>query len=198
MQDNKEHLKIDLEFLDKKDSVRGKPITASGGSSPLNTNKYNWRKVLFISGIILFFGWAIFSDSGSSSPTSTSNSSYSQPATSGGTVRNGQYSCSRYDSDQADSLDPTESEQQVTLAQNLLQQRANELDRLKNEIDDSSVNDYSPQYVIDDYNEQVDTYNSKLTSYKRDASSMSSRIDQYNAQVERRNNYLIANCTRSY
>lgn len=191
-----DHLKFDTDFLDK--DTPQKTGTTNREKPLSEKSKYNWKKILIIGGVVLFFGWVIFSDSGSSSPTSTSNSSYTPPATNGNTVRNGQYSCSRYDSDQADSLDPTESEQQMTLAQNLLQQRANELDRLKGEIDNSYVNDSSPQYEIDNYNEKVDTYNSKLASYKRDASSMSSRIDQYNAQVERRNNYLIAHCTKSY
>lgn len=191
-----EHLDFNTDFLDK-DTL---PKTgAISHAKPLSEKiKYNWKKILIIGGVILFIGWIIFSDSGSSSSTSTSNSSYTPPATNGGTVRNGQYSCSRYDSDQADSLDPKESEQQMTLAQNLLEQMANELDRLKNEIDNSYVNDSSSQYEIDDYNEKIDTYNSKLNSYKRDASNMSSRIDQYNVQVERRNNYLIAHCTKSY
>jgi peptidoglycan hydrolase CwlO-like protein len=191
-----EHLDFNTDFLDKDTPLK---TGATSHAKPLSEKiKYNWKKILIIGGVILFIGWVIFSDSGSSSPASTSNSSYTSPSTSENTVRNGQYSCSRYDSDQADSLDPTESEQQMTLAQNLLQQRANELDRLKSEIDNSYVNDSSPQYEIDDYNEKVDTYNSKLTSYKRDASSMSVRIDQYNTQVERRNNYLIAHCTKSY
>lgn len=190
-----EHLDFNTDFLDKDTPKTG----ATGKAKPLSEKiKYNWKKILIIGGVVLFFGWAIFSDSGSSSPTSTSNSSYAPPVANGNTVKNGQYSCSKYNSDQADLLDPAESEQQMTLAQNLLQQRSDELDRLKNKIDSSYVNNSSSQYEIDNYNGEVDMYNSKLASYKRDASSMSSRIDQYNTQVEKRNNYLSTHCTKSY
>ena len=190
-----DHLKFDTDFLDK--DTPQKTGTTNREKPLSEKSKYSWKKILIIGGVILFFGWVILSNSGSST-NSTSNNSYTAPTTNGDNVRNGQYSCSRYDSNQADSLDPSESESQLTIAQNLLTQRGDELDRLKRNIDNSYVNDNSSQYEIDNYNEMVDTYNSKLGSYKRDATSMSSRIDQYNAQVERRNNYLTSHCTKAY
>lgn len=82
MEDDKKHLDIDLEFLDKNDSAKPKPSKddsssskdpAKSGSDPVSNpeiettgNKYNWKNILIISGIILFFGWAIFSGSNSS------------------------------------------------------------------------------------------------------------------------------------
>ena len=93
MKDDKKHLDIDLEFLDKKDSAKPKPSTdgtgsskepASSGLDPVSNQdvetvstgyKYNWKNILIIGGIILFFGWAIFS--GDSSNTNT-NSTYTE------------------------------------------------------------------------------------------------------------------------
>jgi hypothetical protein len=93
MKDDKKHLDIDLEFLDKKDGTKPKPpINDSGlGKDPTPTGpapasksdvetvdtgyKYNWKTILVIGGIALFFGWAIFSGS---SDTST-NSTYTPP-----------------------------------------------------------------------------------------------------------------------
>ena len=72
------------------------------------------------------------------------------------------------------------------------------LENLKNEIDNSYVNDYSSQWEIDDYNEKVDRYNSLLPAYKRDLADLDTRIDDYNAQIQEHNNYLVANCTKKY
>jgi hypothetical protein len=98
MKHDKEHLDIDLDFLDKKDGkdapkAKPKPAEHSTASSDEKTPppptsdvetvsseyKYNWRNILIVGGIILFFGWAIFS--GSSSDTSTS-STYTPPVVS--------------------------------------------------------------------------------------------------------------------
>jgi len=89
MKDDKKHLDIDLDFLDKKDASKPKPTTheaspskdpVPAGSAPaskpqvetIDTGaKYNWKNILIIGGIILFFGWAMFS--GSSSDTNTNS-----------------------------------------------------------------------------------------------------------------------------
>ncbi len=212
MKESKDHLNIDLEFLDKKDHVRvalkqetpkgsepnwryydANKAKANSGSG----KKYNWKNILIIGGVVLFFGWVIFSDSNSSS--TPSSSSYT-PSTqnSDGTVVRGDYRCSSYYASQVDNLAPTDSESSITIAQNSLDQRSTYLDNLKSEIDNSSVNNYSSQYEIDNYNQQVDDYNAKLASYKRDATSLSSRIDTFNAQVQAHNNYLMAHCTKAY
>lgn len=92
MKDDKKHLNIDLEFLDKKDSVKSQPSVdgetsnknstpassvSTSGSTPSNTPvdtgyKYNWKNILIIGGIVLFFGWAIFSGSSSNNTVSDS------------------------------------------------------------------------------------------------------------------------------
>ncbi|MFZ2187798.1 MAG: hypothetical protein WAV46_04205 [Candidatus Moraniibacteriota bacterium] len=207
MKDSKDHLDIDLGFLDKKDSliVTPKPDfntgqTSSAPTSILASHKYNWKNILIIGGVILFFGWALFSDDSSSSNTTnnTSPSTVSTTSTTGNDVIVGQYSCSRDHSNQADILNPDENESQIALAQNTLENQTNELERLKREIDGSNVNEYSSQYQINQYNAAVDAYNSKLPAYKRAVADTNTRIDRYNAQVQKRNNYLAANCTKRY
>jgi peptidoglycan hydrolase CwlO-like protein len=76
-----------------------------------------------------------------------------------------------------------------------MENRANELERLQGEIENSYVSEYSSQWEIDDYNDTVNTYNAKLTSYKRDVAALDTRIDRFNTQVAAHNNYLMQNCT---
>ncbi|MDP3763778.1 MAG: hypothetical protein Q8Q92_04020 [bacterium] len=209
MKDQKDHLNIDLEFLDKKDSVRVVPKpesnagqTSSTPKTPATDTKYNWKNILIIGGIVLFIGWAIFLDDGSSSNSTTNT--YIPPVgsqtsnSSDDDVMVGQYSCSRYNYNKAVALDPDETEQQIDSASTAFEYRTNAMKRLKDEIDNSYANDYSEQWEIDDYNAKVDDYNSKLPAYKRDLAILDSRIDQYNAQIQTHNNYLVANCTKRY
>jgi hypothetical protein len=105
MKDSKEHLDIDLEFLDKKEAPKSTPSHNTGSSTghssstptatPVSSGyKYNWKNILIIGGIILFFGWAMFSGSDSSSPsTDTSNTnSYSNTSNSNdGILTGGKY-----------------------------------------------------------------------------------------------------------
>ena len=207
MKEPKDHLDIDLEFLDKKDPVQVAPKpesnvgqTSSTQKSLPTDRKYNWKNILIIGGVVLFFGWVIFSDDNSSSSTNT----YTPPTQTSNynsdddTVMIGEYSCSRYHYNQAVALDPDETEQQIESAQSALEYRTNRLENLKSEIDNSYVNDYSAQWEIDEYNEKVDEYNSFLPAYKRDMSALDTRIDHYNAQIQTHNNYLVANCTKRY
>lgn len=208
MKEKKEHLNIDLEFLDREAPKEPLPSTDAGSSSvarpttiPVSTGyKHNWRNIIIIGGIVLFIIWAIAS-SDDSSTNSTSSGSYvpstqtSNYNSNDSTVIRGDYRCSSYEASRVDALAPTESEATFTSAQNALDQRSNYLENLKSEIDNSYVNEYSAQWEVDDYNQKVDEYNGLLPAFKRDATNLSSRIDQYNAQVEARNNYLARNCT---
>lgn len=207
MKEPKDHLDIDLEFLDKKEPVRVAPKpesnagqTSSTSKSPSTDHKYNWKNILIIGGVVLFFGWVIFSDDGSSS---SSTNTYTPPAQTSNNTDNddvmvGEYSCSRYHYNQAVALDPDETEQQIESANSAFEYRTNALASLKDDIDSSYVNDYSAQWEIDEYNEMVDRYNSLLPAYKRDMSALDVRIDRYNAQIQTHNNYLVANCTKRY
>jgi hypothetical protein len=207
MKNDKDHLDIDLEFLDKKEQPKATPKQAdvdevASTPTPVSTGyKYNWKNILIIGGIILFIGWAMFSSDDGSSSNSTTNTN-TAPASSqisnGDELMIGQYSCSRYHYDQAVALDPDETEQQIENARIAIETRTNVLERIKKQIDSSYVNDYSDQWEIDQYNELVDDYNSKLPAYKRDLADLDTRIDRYNAQIQKHNNYLVANCTKRY
>jgi peptidoglycan hydrolase CwlO-like protein len=193
--DNK-HLDINLDFLDEEDTSKKKV----SGHKPKIANqesrvkKYNWKTILIIVGVVLFFGWAIFSEDNSTNNTNTQSYTTTEKSNNDSVVI-GEYICSRYHYDKAVALNPDESESQITSAQNSLEYRANEIDRLQNEIENSYVNEYSSQYAIDQYNEMVNEYNSKLASYNRDAANLDSRIDRYNEQIAKHNNYLTSNCT---
>lgn len=208
MKDKKDHLNIDLDFLDKEAPKEPSSSTDTDSSSatrpttvPVVTGyKHNWRNIAIIGGIVLFIIWAIAS-SDDSSTNSTSSGSYvpstqtSNYDSNDGTVIRGDYSCSSYAASRVDALEPSESEATLSSAQNALERRTNHLKNLKDEIDNSYVNDYSSQWEIDDYNQKVDEYNSLLPAFKRDAADLDSMIDRFNTQVEARNNYLSQNCT---
>ncbi|MBU0570054.1 hypothetical protein KKB40_04740 [Patescibacteria group bacterium] len=205
MTQDKEHLDINLDFLDKAISSKG-DVLAHKPSIPREksvTKKYNWKKILIICGVSfflawIFVGWVIFSDNNSTSNTNIGNytpPSVNQALSNNDMVMIGEYRCSRYNYDKAVALAPSESEQQINTDRNALEYRYNELVRLKKEIDSSYVNEDLSQYEINQYNAMVNEYNSKLASYKRDGISFDSRVDTYNAQIEARNNYLRNNCT---
>lgn len=206
MKEPNDHLNFDLDFLDKKEPVRvsKKSDSETGKStSPISSptaRKWNWKNLIIIGCVVLFFGWVIFSDSGSSTDSSsyTPSTQTSNSYNDNDMVNVGEYSCSRYHYNQAVALDPDETEQQIESASSAFEYRTNRLENLKNEIDNSYVNDYSAQWEIDEYNEMVDEYNSLLPAYKRDLTALDARIDRYNSQVEIHNNYLISNCTKRY
>jgi peptidoglycan hydrolase CwlO-like protein len=194
------HIDVDLDFLDaentskKSVSSHNPKITNKKGS----VKKYNWKTILIFVGITIVIIWIGVSED-SSSPTST----YTSPSTSqiknisvdDESIEYGEYRCSQYHYDKAVALSPSESEQALENAQLSMETRANEIERLQREIESSYGNEYSSQWEIDDYNDTVETYNAKLTSYQRDATALDSRIDKFNMQVEAHNNYLVQNCS---
>lgn len=214
MADKNEHLKIDLDFLDKKEAAEigtPKAIQSDGttdGSgirhdstpltqTPISTGyKYNRKNILIVGAIILFFGWAIFSgDNGSSSsvPADTSSSNSENVAT-------GQYMCSRSDHNYADSIDADPNNYQKTALDNrtsAIAIRSNSLDAEKASIQSEYVDETS-QYSIDAHNARIDSYNIKLEQYQADVQSLQNAIDSYNAAEKPYNNYLQTHCTRQY
>ncbi len=206
MKNEKEHLDINLEFLDKKETFHptskqerdngNEPYkTPSNNSRPNSKKPRNWKNILIIGGIVLFVVSALSSDNSNTSSSTANNTTDTQGSSD---VIRGDYRCSSYDAGQADALEPSLNETLLTSDQTALGQRSNYLDNLKTNIDNSYVNEYSSQYEIDDYNQSVDNYNNSLASYKRDVANLESRIDSFNAQVEAHNNYLINNCTKAY
>jgi len=197
--DNK-HIDVDLDFLDEVDASKKsvsnhKPKVTNKESV---TKKYNWKAISIVVIVIVLIVWiSAFEDSSSSTSTYTSPSTnqIKKVSVDDKSIEYGEYRCSQYHYDKAVALNTDETESQLTSAQNSLEYRANELERLQNEIENSYVNEYSSQWEIDDYNDMIETYNSKLISYNRDATALDTRIDRFNAQVEVHNNYLIQNCS---
>lgn len=191
MSKKKQHFDIDLDFLDNNSTSKiSTKNDKTGLSTSTKESKYNWKKIIVIGTGALFFIWAIFS-----SDTPSDNSTGSNSSKDADTVQNGLYNCSVYHSEKADSLEPNETEDQLNNLTDSLESRGNELDRLKNELDNTYVNEYSSQYQINLYNDDVDYYNNKLEIYKQDLANLDARIDKFNAQTKVRNEYLIENCT---
>jgi len=168
MKDSKDHLNIDMEFLDKEEPLRVAPKPESSSSSSVSTApRFKWKTILIIGGVLLFFIWigsqgdsTGSTSSVNNSSSSTGNSSSSSPSrssSSSATVTVGEYKCS---SSYASELDRQETE----------------INRLKKEIDGSYVNEYSSQSQINQYNAKIDKHNTLTTAY---------------------NNYLKTNCTLS-
>ncbi len=129
------------------------------------------------------------SNASSSNYSSTSSSSYTSPtvtseATDDDEVIIGQYSCTSYHSDQAGKLSPS------TYEKNRLDTEEAELTRLNNEIDNTSVDEYS-EYSVNSYNQKIRNYKTKLQEFNDE-------IVDYNSSVEIYNNYLTTNCKKRY
>ncbi len=96
----------------------------------------------------------------------------------------GQYSCTSYHSGQAGKLNPS------TYEKNRLDTEEAELTRLNNEIDNTSVDEYS-EYSVNSYNQKIRNYKTKLQKFNDE-------IGDYNSRVEIYNNYLTTNCKKRY
>ena len=197
MQNDKEQLNVDLSFLDEAKSRETVTAAKSG-------YKVNWRNITIIGGIILAgIIWVNVDNqypaprSAGTAPTALAPApAYQAPsADSAGSVKNGHFSCSRYDSDQADRLSPV-GDTELTMQQQTLQRRSKALDELKTQINLSTVSQGSNQSAVKNYNAMVDQYNTQLTAFKSDVAAYHARVDQFNAQVEVHNNYLLTHCTR--
>lgn len=201
MKDQKEHININLEFLDKKEPVRVAPKPESNAGQTSSTpkasstnTKYNWKNILIIGGIVLFFGWAIFSGSDSSS---TSGSTYTPTSDSNNLLSDGgqTFRCSDSNYDRAMALKPSTS---------LGAQLATESDTLNRQIAankaektdlDSTYVDENDQYEVDNYNYRVDSYNSKRQRLMNAANSWDQRSKAFDVSIDTYNNFLDANCT---
>jgi len=195
MQNDKEHLNVDLGFLDEAKPRETETLVKSG-------YKTNWRNIAIIGGLIVVAViWAIADNTPSAPGTSTAAPANSAPASSdqapaddsSGAVRNGQFTCSRYDSDQADRLSPA-GESDLTIEKEALEGRRSTLDNLKSQMNLSSVDQNSDQTAIDSYNAMVEQYNTQLDALKSDEAAYQGKVDQFNAQVQAHNDYLTAHC----
>lgn len=209
MKNNKEHLEIDLNFLDRKETpytTTSKNPSSSSTDSPIppvesiaipvsTDYKVNWKNILIIGGIVLFFGWAIFSDSSSSS---TSSNAYT-PSDLGSNnllAEGGQtFRCSNSNYSRAVQLKPSAS---------LGAQLANESDTLNTQIasnkaegaiiDGIYVDEYD-QYAVDSYNYRVNRYNTERQRLITAVNSWQQRSDAFDRSIDTYNNFLDSNCT---
>jgi hypothetical protein len=185
MRSDKEHLDVDLGFLDE-----AKPREAQAPAA--SRYRVNWRNISVIGGVIItglvLIGLSDKTSSGHPPPTSYA------PSTT--TVSNGQFSCSRYDSNQADVMAPKNGSE-LDQEEEELKRRRDTLNSLKTRIDMSGVTQHSSQSSIDRYNSMIDQYNVQLTSFKTDSASHQTRIETYNQKVGARNSYLLSHCRRA-
>lgn len=205
MTNDKDHLNIDLDFLDKKEA----PKTAASGASGPNTSqskparpvttgyKYNWKNILIIGGVVLFFGWAIFSDSSGSSsssgssytPTTNTTDSNNILTDSGETFR-----CSDSNYDRAMQLKPSTSlGAQLASESDTLDAQIAASKREKAAIEAMYV-DENDQYAVDSYNERVDSYNVERQRLITAGNSWDQRHTAFSNQIDTYNNYLDTNC----
>lgn len=186
-----DHLKFDTDFLDK--DTPQKAGTTNREKPLSEKSKYNWKKILIIGGVILFFGWVIFSDSGSSTSTSTptSGTNSNNLLSDGGQT----FRCSDSNYNRAMQLKPSTS----TGAQ-----LANESDSLDtriaaNKAEKASLDgmyvDENDQYEIDNYNSRVDSYNNERQRLMTAVNSWEQRSKAFDSQIDTYNNFLDANCT---
>lgn len=200
MKEPNDHLNIDLNFLDKKEPVRvaKKPDHETGKASTPTSSptgaKWNWKNIIIIGCVVLFFGWAIFSGSSDSS----SGSSYT-PTTNGGSnnllSEGGQtFRCSDSNYDRAMQLRPSTS---------LGAQLASESDTLdaqiaankaeKTRIEGMYVDEYD-DYAVDSYNARIARYNTERQRLINATDSWESRSEAFDAQIDVYNNFLDSNC----
>jgi len=211
MKDDKKHLDIDLDFLDKKETPHVAPAKTSPTSSmgshtpppvkptttPVSTGyKYNWKNILIIGGIVLFFGWAIFSDSGDSSSSSSNTYTPSELGSNNLLSEGGQtFRCSDSNYDRAMQLRPSAS---------LGAQLANESDTLDaqiaanksegNTLDGMYVDEYD-QSSIDNYNYRVNRYNTERQKLINAVNSWQARSNTFDRSIDTYNNFLDTNCS---
>jgi len=178
----RKHLNIDLDFLEDHPSKSSPPTKKSSE----HKQKTNWKNVFIVVGIIIFIIWV---SSSSDSSTSSSNSTNNY-------VSVGDYTCTQYHSNQVNLLLPKITLKEIKDEENLLENRSNQLDSLKRDLESFNINEYSSQYNINRYNTLVDDYNLKSASFKRVAASYESKIDDYNKKIGAYNNYLSKNCTK--
>lgn len=186
-----DHLKFDTDFLDK--NTPQKTGTTNREKPLSEKSKYNWKKILIISGAVLFFGWVIFSDSGSSTSTSTptGGTNSNNLLTEGGQT----FRCSDSNYNRAMQLKPNTS----TGAQ-----LANESDTLDRQIAANKAQkvaiegtyvDENDQYEVDSYNSRIDSYNAERQRLITVTNSWEQRSKAFDSQIDTYNNFLDTNCT---
>ncbi len=198
MRESKDHINIDLGFLDKKEPLRvSHEAKVYSGETPNSSmpvssgSTYNWKKIIIIGGVVLFF--IIVGNLDNSSSTSSSASS---SVNTDNSVTVGKYSCSSYNASKADSLKPSDfTNSQLDIEKQNLDRRSQAMKVSASSIDADYVNEYS-QASINSHNAKVDNYNTTLNTLKRDLQSFDTKTSQFNNQIDAYNNFLDKNCTK--
>lgn len=189
----KNHLDFDIDFLDRPAPTTDVRVPVQSAIKPATTPWKPW----FIGGGILFTLMIIvaLSDSSSTSTSITSNP-VRVPPSSTNDVRVGQYSCSSYNSDRVEDLEPDVSKAAIDSESNSLDARIAALDSQGSRIENMQVDEYD-QASIDSYNTQVDAYNVAKRSLDTDVATYNERLKRFNSQVDTYNSFLENNCTRN-
>lgn len=188
-----DHLKFDTDFLDK--DTPQKTGTTNREKPLSEKSKYNWKKILIISGVVLFFGWVIFS--GSSDSTSTSNSTYTPTTNSNNLLTEGgnTFRCSDSNYNRAVQLKPSSATgAQLASESDSLDARIAANKAEKAALDAMYV-DNTDQYALDSYNSRVDSYNSERATLLPKIKDWDARHTAFDSQIDTYNNFLDANCT---
>lgn len=194
MKETKDHLDIDLGFLDKKDAVRvssgvesDATQTSSVPKDHSTDTKYNWKNILIVCGIIIFFLWVM--SSGNSDSTSSQSMPKSEMFLTGG-----KYNCTQYHHDRSGELEPSiDQSVAIDAKTDQLSAEGNRLESEKVSIESEYVDEYN-QWSVSQHNNRIDLYNAKSDSYQARVSSHKADISAYNDRVVIYNNYLAANC----
>lgn len=180
LSENSKEFKEEREKLEKVMKASKKAETSSGTS-----NKTRNIVVFLIIVVVIF----IF---GGSDESSTSTD---YPASSDSEVQVGNYFCSNSDANTASDMEPSSDEKDYLEEEGArLDEQSDQLEILKNEIEFSSVSEYSSQYQIDQYNDDVQSYEDQRESYNNDVDYYTSRLESYNEAVASYNAYLESNC----
>ena len=186
-------LNFDTDFLGKNTTSK----TKGGGSSPNPFKPTKWKPWL-IGGVIVL-GVIIMVVAGDSSSTSTPSPTYGStyPSNSADDVTVGLYRCSSSNARRADELEPDTPEETIKTESNALDRRIAALEAWGNRIENMYVDEYD-QYSIDNYNNQIDSYNSTKNQLNFDISIYEAKLPRYNSQVDIYNSFLENNCTKTY
>jgi len=216
MTKNKEHLDIDLDFLDdedpsKKDVSDRKPNISNKQDKK---QKYNLKSILIIGVVVLFFIWVFASDDGLSSnstqikPTQdqaqniilTKNTSFDKSLVSTEEeeyIILGEYRCLMYHYNKASELEPSKSREAFLESERIrIDNKGRELEKFALEIENMYVDEYS-QWSVDNYNSKLNSYNRQFYTYESGHEKFQYDINSYNNKVTVYNNYLENNCTFS-
>lgn len=191
----KEHIEVDLDFLDDTSANQEKPISkTSNGDENSNLptppkKKRSWKGFIGVGIVVVFFIWIFTSDNDSN--TENIGNAYE----SGDDYILGDYRCSSAHYYKAGSLDPSEEDFEITAGGNALENESARIDQLEARINSSTVNGYSSQYEIDRYNALIDEYDALATAYNAKQPSYNRKVDAYNDKVNIYNNYLESNCS---